>query len=106
MKLAKLDYAGAQIMAEVVRQEDLAGAWGAVTANADSLQLTGLIAGSSASVSAREPRKSRRSRKGRAPLTVSSHETLTDLKMRIYQALDVHPGNALVGDCLQARLWW
>ncbi len=38
-----------------------------------------------------------RSRKGRSALTVSCLDTLQELKLKIFQALDVHPGNAQVG---------
>ena len=39
-------------------------------------------------------RKSKRARKGRAPLTVDSCHTLEQLKLRILEAIDVHPRNA------------
>lgn len=41
-------------------------------------------------------RKSKRARKGRAPVPASSLHTLWDLKLRILEALDVHPRNAAV----------
>ena len=41
-------------------------------------------------------RKSKRARKGRAPVPASSRHTLWDLKLRILEALDVHPRNAAV----------
>jgi hypothetical protein len=39
-------------------------------------------------------RKSKRARKGRAPVTVDSSHTLEQLKLRILEAIDVHPRNA------------
>src|SRR4051794_19584477 len=39
-------------------------------------------------------RRSRRARRGRAPLTVSSDETLAGLKLRVLEALGVDPRNA------------
>lgn len=39
-------------------------------------------------------RKSKRARKGRAPIAVDSTDTLRALRLRIYEAVDVHPGNA------------
>ena len=41
-------------------------------------------------------RKSRRARKGRAPVQVSAAETIRDLKLKIVQTLNVHPQNALI----------
>ena len=84
-KLARLTYEGQDVMVEVVLANDLAKSWPttAVAAAGSSAPLPG--------------RKSSRSRKGRSPITVSSHITLSELKMRIFQALDVHPANAKVG---------
>jgi hypothetical protein len=39
-------------------------------------------------------RKSKRARKGRAPIKISAFETLWDLKLRICEALGIHPKNA------------
>lgn len=39
-------------------------------------------------------RKSKRARKGRAPLTLSSTLTLGALRLRIFEAVGVHPLNA------------
>ena len=83
-KLARLTYEGQDVMVEVVLANDLAKSWPTTVA----------AAGSSAPLTGR---KSSRSRKGRSPVTVSSHITLSELKMRIFQALDVHPANAKVG---------
>ncbi len=41
-------------------------------------------------------RKSKRARKGRAPVKVSADDTIHDLKLKIVQTLNVHPQNALV----------
>lgn len=41
-------------------------------------------------------RKSKRARKGRAPVRVGAAHTLWDLKLRILEALEVHPRNAAV----------
>ncbi len=60
---------------EVVRAEDLPNAW---------------------SNKASGDRKSRRARKGRAAIIVNSWHTLHELKLRVFQVLDVHPGNAMV----------
>ena len=42
-------------------------------------------------------RKSKRARKGRAPLRVDSGDTLRQLKMKILETLGLHPDNADVG---------
>lgn len=41
-------------------------------------------------------RKSKRARKGRAPIKVSADDKLGDLKLKIVQTLNVHPENALL----------
>ena len=41
-------------------------------------------------------RKSKRARKGRAPIRVSADDTVHDLKLKIVQTLNVHPHNALL----------
>ena len=41
-------------------------------------------------------RKSKRARKGRAPIKVSADETIHDLKLKIVQTLNVHPRNMLL----------
>ena len=43
-----------------------------------------------------DERKSRRARKGRAPLEVSAAMTLRDLRLKISAALGLHPGNIIV----------
>lgn len=73
---AQLTYADAEVMVEIVRAEELPGAWSTKGVTGD--------------------RRSRRARKGRAPVTVSSWNTLAELKLRVYEALDVHPINAQV----------
>ena len=60
-------------------------------------------------------RKSKRARKGRAPIKVSADDKVHDLKLKIVQTLNVHPENALLhvfregqwqvlGDDVDARL--
>lgn len=60
-------------------------------------------------------RKSKRARKGRAPIKVSADDKVRDLKLKIVQTLNVHPENALIhvfreghwqvlGDDIDARL--
>ncbi len=55
--------------------------------------------GAAAATAALQPeRRSRRTRKGRHALPVSSGNTLGDLKMLIFQHLNVHPLNAWVSE--------
>lgn len=49
-------------------------------------------------------RKSKRARKGRAPIRVSALETIRDLKLKIVQTLSIHPQNAAL-HVLQAGIW-
>jgi hypothetical protein len=81
---ARLTYAGEEVMVEAVSQEE-------------ALQLIA-VAGGGADVALPPPggpeRKSRRARKGRAPVKVDSSHTLGDLKLRIFEAIDVFPKNA------------
>ncbi|KAK9803279.1 hypothetical protein WJX72_005931 [[Myrmecia] bisecta] len=74
VRAALLSYQAAEVMVEVVKQEDL----------------------QDPSTSAAGERKSRRARKGRAPLQVSSTMTLHALKLALVEALGVHPLNAAV----------
>ncbi|KAG1677224.1 hypothetical protein FOA52_013422 [Chlamydomonas sp. UWO 241] len=74
-RVAQLTYDGVEVMVEVITAPDLTNAWAAAPGT---------------------ERKSRRARKGRVPLTVASTLTLAELKLRIFEALDVHPGNARV----------
>lgn len=39
-------------------------------------------------------RRSKRARRGRSSLAVSSGDTLSKLKLRVFEALEVHPRNA------------
>jgi hypothetical protein len=63
----------------------------------------GLIPGAPAwlslggSVGAGTERRSRRARKGRQPINMSSSGTLRELKLNVFQVLGVHPGNVQVG---------
>ena len=88
-KEAHLTYDDVEVMVEVVvRAEELAGSWG----GAGPMQ----VAPWPGSSTGTRERKSRRSRKGRCGVTVSSSITLRDFKVRIFQVLDVHPDNAQV----------
>ena len=88
-KEAQLTYDDVEVMVEVVvRAEELAGSWG----GAGPMQ----VAPWPGSSTGTRERKSRRSRKGRCGVTVSSGITLRDFKVRIFQVLDVHPDNAQV----------
>lgn len=49
-------------------------------------------------------RKSKRSRRGRCALTVSSIDLLSQLKAHIAEALDIHPRNSAVYAC-QEGVW-
>lgn len=41
-------------------------------------------------------RKSKRARKGRVPMTVSSHDTVHDLRLKIVQTFTMHPRNVQI----------
>jgi len=95
---AALAYEDAEVVVEVVRAAELAGAPAAASAPPP---LAGVRRpaprGASSRARARAgERKSKRARKGRAPLRVSAAHTLWDLKLRVLEALDVHPANAEV----------
>ncbi|KAL3150109.1 hypothetical protein ABBQ38_013448 [Trebouxia sp. C0009 RCD-2024] len=90
---ARLVYTDAEVMVELVAQADF---------KPSMLNLTG-------------DRKSKRARKGRAPIKVSADDKVRDLKLKIVQTLNVHPENALIhvfreghwqvlGDDIDARL--
>jgi len=91
-----LAYEDAEVVVEVVRAAELAGAPAAASAPRRqpafaAPRRTGRCARARAG-----ERKSKRARKGRAPLRVSAAHTLWDLKLRVLEALDVHPANAEV----------
>ncbi|KAL0020878.1 hypothetical protein WJX77_005350 [Trebouxia sp. C0004] len=71
---ARLVYKDVEVMVELVAQADF---------KPDTLNLTG-------------DRKSKRARKGRAPIKVSAHDTIHHLKLKIVQTLNVHPRNTLL----------
>ncbi|GAB4823725.1 hypothetical protein N2152v2_010771 [Parachlorella kessleri] len=75
-RLARLTYRGEDIMVEVVGSEEEARQ------------------ASRAALAPGGERKSKRARKGRAPLTLGSSDTLRTLRLRLYEAVDVHPLNA------------
>ncbi|GAX84137.1 hypothetical protein CEUSTIGMA_g11560.t1 [Chlamydomonas eustigma] len=92
-KEAMLCYEVAEVMVEVVKMEELAGAWtsraAAATAATSNTWVHNIRNGGG-------ERRSKRARKGRAPLFVGSQDTLGQLKLRVYQALDVHPQNSKI----------
>ena len=89
-KEAQLTYDDVEVMVEVVaRAEELTGSWGGAGGPLQVAPWPGSSTGT-------RERKSRRSRKGRSGVTVSSSITLRDFKVRIFQVLDVHPDNAQV----------
>ena len=49
-------------------------------------------------------RKSKRARKGRAPIKVSALETIHELKLKVVQTLSIHPQNAAL-HVYQAGSW-
>lgn len=73
-KAAQLVYKDAEIMVEVIAQADF---------KPDTLNLTG-------------DRKSKRARKGRAPIKVNADDSIHALKLKVVQTLNVHPQNALL----------
>jgi hypothetical protein len=100
LKAARLSYIGAEIMVEVCLTDDEAisatlaavVAASAATGRAGKSGAVGGGGGSTGEVLGE--RKSKRARKGRAPVTVDCTSTLHDLRLRIYQAIGVHPRNA------------
>lgn len=88
-RAAALCYTNVEVMVEVVAAEEeglAATAPGAAAAGAAAAG-TGVTAGAG--------RRSKRARKGRAPIGgLDSTSTLADLRLRIYEALDIHPKNA------------
>eukprot|EP00891_Asterochloris_glomerata_P001850 jgi/Astpho2/1850/Aster-x0084 len=74
----KLTYTGVEVFAELVTEEDLRNASTAVGSS---------VIGA---------RKSKRARKGRVPMTVSSHDTVHDLRLKIVQTFTMHPRNVQI----------
>eukprot|EP00889_Picochlorum_renovo_P007271 jgi/Picre1/34301/NNA_001774.t1 len=70
IRASKLNFEGKEILIEIVLDEDTAP-----------------------HVLSVKERKSKRARKGRSPVIVDSTTTLENLKLRIFEALGVHPGN-------------
>ncbi len=80
-KRQRLIYEGVEVMCELFSgEEELSAVWQG---------MAGALAGGE--------RRSRRARRNRQPLNVSSFNTLRELKLNIFQALNVHPLNAQVG---------
>lgn len=73
-KEVELTYDKVQVMVEVIGADELTSAFNHTAGE----------------------RRSKRARKGRTPIIVSSSETLRDLKYKIYEQLDIHPRNANV----------
>ena len=91
LKAARLSYMNAEIMVETSPTDDEAiAATLAAAAAAAGAGVSGIVPG----VENTGERKSKRARKGRAPITVDCTSTLNDLRLRIYQSLGVHPRNA------------
>jgi ubiquitin C-terminal hydrolase len=99
VKAARLSYMGAEIMVEVCLTDDeaITSTLAAVAAAAAAGKGAGGRGKAGAGGGAGEvlgERKSKRARKGRAPVTIDCTSTLHDLRLRVYQAVGVHPRNA------------
>ncbi len=102
VKAARLSYTGAEIMVEISLTDDeaIAATFAAVAATGKGVAAAaagGGRTGGGVGVGGSDvlgERKSKRARKGRAPVTVDCTSTLHDLRLRIYQAVGVHPRNA------------
>ncbi|KAL4524346.1 hypothetical protein Ndes2437B_g05121 [Nannochloris sp. 'desiccata'] len=98
LKAARLSYTGAEIMVEIcLTDEEAISATLAAMNAATGKGATGVRAGGVFGGGGRDDlgeRKSKRARKGRAPVIVDCTSTLHDLRLRIYQAVGVHPRNA------------
>jgi hypothetical protein len=90
LKAARLTYTAQEIMIETAPTFDEAAAGSAAAAAAARGP-----GGRDADGGGGE-RKSKRARKGRAPLAVDSSSTLAALKLRIFEAVGVHPRNAVL----------
>lgn len=81
-KTAKLAYTDAEVIVEMVGDDEamhIVSGNPAVPVQAPAVE-----------------RKSKRARKGRAPITVAATMPLSDLKLRIFEAIGVHPRNARI----------
>lgn len=104
LRRAALSYEDAEVVIEVVRELELAGATTFAGAHVLSSPSNAYIPAKPASAGRGRcdhsqragERKSKRARKGRAPVRVSSSHTLWDLKLRVLEVLEVHPKNAVV----------
>lgn len=95
IRASKLNFEGKEILVEIVLDEDTAlrdtgqQACDEVPANHQQH----IPHDSQPHVISVKERKSKRARKGRSPIIVDSTTTLENLKLRIFEALGVHPGN-------------
>ncbi|KAI8111447.1 hypothetical protein M9435_003948 [Picochlorum sp. BPE23] len=95
IRASKLNFEGKEILIEIVLDEDTAirdtaqQACDEVPANHQQH----IPHDSQPHVLSVKERKSKRARKGRSPVIVDSTTTLENLKLRIFEALGVHPGN-------------
>lgn len=94
-----LNYEGKGIMVELVTSEDTAiddttttvASTNSLNNISSKLQIQNIDAHEN--VLSIQERKSKRARKGRSPVMVDSSTSLGDLKLRIFEALGVHPKN-------------
>ncbi len=113
-KRVALNYSDASVIAELSTEADVAAAAAeaAAAGGGDGYAppsvggLFGGSPGSAAVVGVGGGRRSRRSRRGRAQLTVSSWTTLGELKLHLYQSLGVHPKNASHWACTPRTQRW
>ena len=102
LKAARLSYTGAEIMVEVclTDEEAITATLVAVPAptggGLGARTRVGVVGGGNGGSDVVGERKSKRARKGRAPVIIDCTSTLHDLRLRIYQAVGVHPRNARV----------
>lgn len=97
-KAARLTYVAQEVMVETCPTDEEAKAATAAAAAAAAAGADGADVGGA-------ERRSKRARKGRAPVVVDCTTTLCDLRLRIFEALGVHPRNArlfLRGKVLEA----
>lgn len=102
LRAAQLTYVDQEVMVEIVSTEEEARTGSlshGVRAPPSSASVAESVYGlpqapATTQEYAIRERKSRRSRKNRAPVAVDSTTTVADLKLRIFEALGVHPWNA------------
>jgi hypothetical protein len=91
-RAARMAYVGEEVMVEICATDAEAEAASAAAAAAAGGS-GAAVAAAPAAAGAHE-RKSRRARRGRAPLAVDGATTLAALRLRLLEALGVHPRNA------------